>query len=127
MKGYLTTYLSHYMYPVIFYMCFHYYYIQEIKRLEKEQIEIDRKNAILAEKERHRLLKLKQEKERDDKIKHMKMEFYEKAEVEYNRKLESVQIIQELEQEEKELLVRLAKTQALQEKAYSILQRTLSS
>ena len=73
------------------------------------------------------MLKKKQEKERDGKMMHMKMEFREKAEVEYNRKLESEQIIHELEQEEKEFLARLAKTQALQEKAYSILQRTLSS
>ena len=72
-------------------------------------------------------MRIKQEKERDDKIRHMKMEFQEKAEVEYNRKIESEQIIHELEQEERELLARLAKTQALQEKAYSILQRTLSS
>ena len=57
----------------------------------------------------------------------MRQDFENKAQEEFIRKVESEQIILELEKEEKELLSRLSKTQALQEKAYSILQRTLAS
>jgi hypothetical protein len=126
-------YIGYFKYNIFEYLCPFYFnnflklFTQEIKRLEKEQIEIDRKNAIQAEKERQRLQKMKLEKEREDKIRQTKLEFQERAEEECRRKQESEQIIEELEKEEKELLHRLAKTQALQEKAYSILQRTLNS
>ena len=100
---------------------------EEIKRRDRELLDIDRKNAIFAEKERQRLMKIQIEQEREEKIKIMREEFENRAHEEYVRKVESEQIILELEREEKELLGRLAKTQALQEKAYSILQRTLSS